>query len=122
MTTIKATCPTCGEVGLTPQEVQLRVDRTGGPDSFYAFTCPSCRLVVRKPANDRVIRLLVSGGVPVLGTDDPDQPADEATAAGYGAARHSGPPITPDDLLDFHHLLESPGWFEGLQRLVGEAA
>ena len=37
------------------------------------------------------------------------------------APRHSGPPITPDDLLDFHHLLDSPDWFEGLQRLVGEA-
>ena len=26
MTTIKATCPTCGEVALTPDDIELRVD------------------------------------------------------------------------------------------------
>ena len=120
MTTIKATCPTCGEVGLTPQEVQLRVDRTGGPDSFYAFTCPRCRGLVRKPANDRVIRLLVSGGVPVLGTDDPED-LPQAAEDRSPSPRHSGLPITRDDLLDFHTLLASPDWFQSLERLVDAA-
>ncbi len=113
MTTIKATCPTCGEVGLTPQEVRLRVDRSGGPDSFYAFTCPTCRSVVRKPANDRVIRLLVSGGVAVRGTDEPEEALPRLPSP-----RRAGPAITRDDLLDFHNLLASPDWFDSLLRLV----
>ena len=50
MTTIKATCPTCGEVGLTPRDIDLRVDETGEEESFYAFTCPTC-------LNRRTVRL-----------------------------------------------------------------
>ena len=65
MTTIKASCPTCGEVELTPADVSLMVC-SHAPLSYYAFGCPSCHDEVRKPADDRVVRLLISGGVEVL--------------------------------------------------------
>jgi hypothetical protein len=32
---------------------------------------------------------------------------------------HTGPPISWNDLIDFHFLLESPGWEELLDRSVG---
>ncbi len=106
MTTIKATCPTCGEVGLTPNDIELRVDPTGAGESFYAFVCPECGSVVRKPADDRVVRLLQSGGVPLLTYSEP-------------APRHpGGPAFTHDDLLDFHTLLEGDHWFTDLEALV----
>lgn len=62
MTTIKATCPGCGEVELTPDDVELHVC-SYTPASFYNFECPMCREYVKKPADDRVIQLLISGGV-----------------------------------------------------------
>jgi hypothetical protein len=31
---------------------------------------------------------------------------------------HDGPPLTTDDLLDFHLLLEQPDWFENLLRVA----
>ena len=99
MTTIKATCPTCGEVGLTPADIELRVDEVDASSSFYAFDCPSCLGNVRKPADERVVRLLVSGGVEV-------QPLVNTPAPRRLAERFDGPKLTHDDLLDFHLLLQ----------------
>lgn len=105
MTTIRATCPTCGEVGLTPDEVDLRVDPDGSHPSYYAFDCPTCRTVVRKPADQRIVRLLASGGV-------------EVRQLLHLSARPAGPPLTHDDLIDFHALLRTDEWFDGLEALV----
>ncbi|CAN5791705.1 MAG: hypothetical protein M3R09_05600 [Actinomycetota bacterium] len=105
MTTIKATCPSCGEVGLTPDEIELRVAEHGAATSYYAFSCPSCQGVVRKPADERVVRLLVSGGVPVLQLDRPDAVRRRLSE------RFDGPALTHDDLLDFHTLLQGKDWF-----------
>jgi hypothetical protein len=108
MTTIRATCPTCGEVGLRPEDIELRVDnRTTDSASFYAFTCPSCIDRVCKPADERVVRLLVSGGVDAL-----------ALERVTPSIRTAGPPINHDDLIDFHALLENDGWFEQLLETV----
>lgn len=103
MTTIRATCPTCGEVGLTPDDIELRVDEVDGETSFYAFTCPTCIDRVRKPADERVVRLLLSGGVEA-----------QALVRVRPSTRHDGPAFTHDDLLDFHTLLETDDWFDGL--------
>ena len=99
MTTIKATCPTCGEVGLTPQDIELRVDDSDTTASFYAFDCPSCMGNVRKPADERVVRLLISGGVEV-------QPLAQTPPPRRLFERYDGPKFTKDDILDFHLLLE----------------
>ena len=108
MTTIRATCPTCGEVGLTPEEIELRVDDADASASYYAFACPSCFGTVRKPADDRVVRLLISGGVEVLEMV-PAGPAPRRLAE-----RFDGPQISHDDLLDFHALLSGDDWFAEL--------
>ena len=105
MTTIRATCPTCGEVGLTPEEIDLRVDPAGSDPSFYAFNCPTCTTVVRKPADERIVRLLASGGVEVRQLIHP-------------SARRPGPAFTHDDLIDFHGLLRTDHWFDELEALV----
>jgi hypothetical protein len=114
MTTIRATCPTCGEVGLTPDEIELRVDEHDGGASYYAFACPSCFGSVRKPADERVVRLLISGGVEVLEMVPDGPPAVRLSE------RFDGPRITHDDLLDFHALLDSDDWFGQLTAAAGE--
>jgi hypothetical protein len=90
MTLIKASCPSCGEVELTPADVSLMVC-SHAPLSYYAFECTGCNSEVRKPADDHVVSLLVSGGVPATVWEVPA----EALEA------HEGPSLSYDDLLDF---------------------
>jgi predicted RNA-binding Zn-ribbon protein involved in translation (DUF1610 family) len=90
MTTIKASCPTCGEVEMTSRDVALMVC-SHAPLSYYSFDCPDCHDEVRKPADDHVISLLMSGGVRAQVWE---LPAEALEAK-------SGPPLGYDDLLDF---------------------
>ena len=112
MTRIRASCPSCGEVDLRPDDVVLHVVRA--PDgvvsdgSEYRFHCPSCADEVAKPADERIAQLLATGGVAVAETvpelpPHPEMPGD-------------GPALTHDDLLDLHLTLETDGWFESLLR------
>jgi len=90
MTTIKASCPSCGEVELTHHDVRLMVC-SHAPLSYYAFDCPGCVDEVRKPADEHVIALLMSGGVPATVWELPAEALEPKT----------GPTLDYDDLLDF---------------------
>jgi endogenous inhibitor of DNA gyrase (YacG/DUF329 family) len=94
MATIRASCPTCGDVALTTADVRVRVciDDDRGE---YSFRCPTCRMMVAKGAEARTIDLLIASGVTF---DTWSLPAELHEA-------RSGAPITHDDLLDFHLLL-----------------
>lgn len=95
MATIRASCPTCGDVELTTADVRVRVcinDDRGE----YSFRCPICRMTVVKGAEPRTIDLLVASGVAL---DTWSLPAELSEP-------REGAPITHDDLLDFHALLE----------------
>ncbi len=98
MTTIKATCPTCGEVDLTADDIELRISSTE-EGSEYGFECPMCISLVWKPADARIIQLLISGGV-------------KANVQDEGPARSGAPSFTYDDLIDFHFALENDSFFE----------
>lgn len=90
MTTIKATCPTCGDVDLTTDDVRLRVCSI--PElSYYAFDCPQCTEEVRKPADDSVVTVLIAGGVVAEVWEVPEEYFET----------HAGPALNYDDLLDF---------------------
>jgi hypothetical protein len=100
MATIKATCPMCGDVDLTPRQVRVRVvEAIQDTDSrrSYAFGCPLCQVDVEKPADEEVVRLLTSAGVRVERIPVPAE-AREA---------HEGSPIGYDDLLDLVLWLET---------------
>ena len=90
MTTIKASCPTCGEVELTPADVSLMVC-SHAPLSYYAFTCATCCQEIRKPADDHVVSLLMSGGVRAEVWEVPAEALEPK----------AGPDLSYDDLLDF---------------------
>ena len=109
MTTIRATCPGCGEVELTPEDIELRVC-TQPSSSYYQFVCPLCDDTVRKPADDRVVQLLISGGVAATVWQLPDEVRE----------MRAGPPLTTDDLLDFHLLLEQGDWFDRLLQVTAK--
>jgi hypothetical protein len=71
-------------------------------EGTYSFLCPACRLIVNKPAEQRVVELLVSAGVRVVSWDLPA----ELSEAKYG------PVISYDDLLAFHFELDSEDWLD----------
>jgi predicted RNA-binding Zn-ribbon protein involved in translation (DUF1610 family) len=105
MTTIRATCPQCGEVEMSASSILLCVRDEDG-EGTYSFTCPTCGDAVEKPADKKVVMLLLSAGVDVTRIGD--------AAAFMADVRPEGPPLTADDLIDFHFLLERDDWFSQL--------
>lgn len=99
MATIRATCTDCGDVELTSDDVIVRVCVDDGRGS-YTFRCPACRMAVAKPAEPRIVEMLIASGVRL---DRWRLPAE------LGESRHVGAPIDHDDLLDFHRLLTDDG-------------
>jgi len=102
-TVIKASCQDCGDVELGVGDLRVRVCSVDEL-STYVFRCPTCRMSVVKPAEPRVVDLLVASGVRLEHWDPPAELFEP----------HPGEPLTHDDLIDFHRLLEQPDWFERL--------
>jgi hypothetical protein len=97
--TVRATCPTCGDVEFGSDKVRIQVCLSTA-QAAYSFQCPTCQLLVSKDAADRVVAALQSVGVPVSVWTLPAELAEPKL----------GPPITHDDLLAFHLALEGDGW------------
>ena len=112
MTRIRATGPLCGEVDLRPHDIELEIVRDVldeiGDGSCYRFSCPTCTETVTKPADDRIAHLLTTGGVPIR----------EAFAEPHPEAPPAGAPLTLDDLIGFHRLLETDDWFRSLEAMT----
>jgi len=103
--TIRATCPTCGDVELSSEDMQVLVCNTD-QTAAYAFRCPTCQVMITKPTDQRVVEVLVSSGVSLRTWELPSEMLEV----------HIGPAITWDDILEFHFLLNEEG---GLERAVG---
>ena len=90
MTTIKATCPSCGDVDLSPGDITIVTAPAAGW-STYQFLCPSCEEDITKSADDEVVTLLRGAGVKVEKMHVPAEALES----------HFGPPLAQDDLIDF---------------------
>lgn len=124
MTRIRARCPACGDVELAPEAMMVEVSHDAhdlvAAESSYRFTCPFCADTVRKPADERIVQLLINGGVPLeisadLVPADLIAPPSQATR---NEASTVAPPLTYDDLLDLHLLLRRDDWFAELEQLT----
>lgn len=62
MTTIKTTCSMCGDVELKPADLVLELSPSED-EGTYRFTCPECSGLERRPANARVVSVLLATGV-----------------------------------------------------------
>ena len=62
MTTIKTTCASCGDVELGPEDLSLELDPSKSSGS-YRFFCPACSTLQRRPANARIVSVLLATGV-----------------------------------------------------------
>ncbi len=111
MTTVRAQCPSCGDVRLHIDDLTVVVADDETP-SRYRFRCPVCGDVVVREASERIVELLVGAGAV---EERWHWPAELAEA-------HVGPPLTPDDLLDLHVLLDTERWFDEVVALVRHTA
>lgn len=128
MTRIRATCPACGEVDVQPEDVRLEIvrDEAGdvGEGSVYRFPCPTCDELVSKPADERVARMLATGGVAIaivqsrFEIDELVSLLDVGALALHPELPQPGQPFDRDDLLTFHELLQRDDWFDALRLLV----
>lgn len=101
VTTIRASCPSCGDVELTVADVTVRVCAADDAGA-YMFRCPTCQTTVTKAAEARIVDLLVSSGVRLEVWQLPAELYESKV----------GRPISHDDLLDFHALLQGDEWFD----------
>jgi predicted RNA-binding Zn-ribbon protein involved in translation (DUF1610 family) len=95
MTMIRTTCATCGEVELIPGELSLELTALNGTGT-YQFACPTCGASQRRPANHRVVSILLATGV------------------GYEVLDHSDV-ITEAEIRRFTIALDSEDWAEQLK-------
>lgn len=96
MATIRASCEECGDVELTTADVAVRVCADDNQGS-YSFQCPTCGVIVVKPAEPRTVDLLVASGVEYAMWNLPAELLEP---------RGSGSVIDHDELLDFHQFLD----------------
>lgn len=88
------TCPRCGRM-LGPPDGAMSVWRRPGCD-LLRVSCPACGAKLGKTCvADEEVALLRRLEVPLFNV-----PAE-------ALEKHSGPPLSPDDLIDLHFLLES---------------
>lgn len=101
MTSIRVTCASCGDLEL--QTADLRARSCLDDDRHqYRFTCNSCTEITVKDTEFRVIELLEASGVRVDYWELPKEMFET----------HHGRPITHDDLLEFHLVIEDEDAFE----------
>jgi predicted RNA-binding Zn-ribbon protein involved in translation (DUF1610 family) len=95
MTTIRTTCPLCGDVELAPGELSLELAAIDGTGN-YVFACPECGDRQRRPANHRVVAILLATGVAYQVKDDRG-------------------PITEAEIAQFSEQLDRGDWAEQLR-------
>lgn len=94
MTTIRTTCTLCGDVELIPNELSLVLTAMSGTGT-YAFDCPECGDPQRRPANHRVVSILLATGVAYEVLEEPG-------------------PITEAEISRFSQDLDRSDWTQQL--------
>jgi hypothetical protein len=95
---VEARCAWCGVIPLEADDLAVHAGHEGERGGLLEFSCPSCdRLNLRRLAAHEVELL---AGVGIGPMDQAERPAPLELLE-----IRSGPPITWDDLLDFHQEL-----------------
>jgi hypothetical protein len=106
---VRATCPTCGDVELTVDQVQVQVCVSTGV-STYSFLCADCATIVNKEASESIVESLTSAGSQLMAWSLPAELEEPKV----------GPRISHDDLLEFHLALENGDWTQELAFLASK--
>ena len=103
----KVTCPECSSQNVLPaRRMLVRVEDSSLAGGECVFTCLMCRRTATVGVDsDGVAKMLVAGVAWVAMLEPRFQHPETAA---------SGPPLTRDDLLDLHDMLEQDTWFAEL--------
>jgi hypothetical protein len=113
MTTIRAKCPTCGDVDVAADSITLELHPTGDQGE-YSFECSLCESVVTKPASRRTAALLIAAGIDPIETGTVDAPGSLLPYDDL-SPDPLAPPLSLDDVITFHYLLEDDAaWAEAM--------
>lgn len=97
---VRTTCTGChAEVELAIHAVAVAEGGADADVGSYGFTCPRCGAHVHKALPSRLLDLLVLSGAQLV------------AAAGLEPRPQDAAPLSLDDLIDFHELLQGDGWF-----------
>jgi hypothetical protein len=102
---------------MTPESILLSIRDTAGEGS-YRFACPTCMNTIEKPADRKVVALLLSAGVEL--EDVGGVVTAESAEHNVIEPHPAGPSLTVDDLINFHFLLQDDREiFRALERADG---
>ncbi|MDQ4144577.1 MAG: hypothetical protein M3198_12705 [Actinomycetota bacterium] len=96
MTFLKADCPACGTVVITVDELGCAI-HPARVEALCQFECPACALTVTQGLPPHEVVMLRALGAPDLGGRVPFELVED----------HFGPPLSLDDLLDFHEEISN---------------
>ncbi|MFA9430603.1 hypothetical protein [Egicoccus sp. AB-alg2] len=121
MSRIRVVCRHCGHVVVAGDAIDLIiwVDEPEPQPSYYSFRCSACSLRTVTQLDEPQLQLLRSHGARPrrYGTVRAEPPPPPPRP------RHpSFPPLTRDDLLDLHLLLQRADWWERFLAADGRPA
>lgn len=93
--TVRASCPDCGEVNLTADQI-LVLQCVDTHEGSYTFQCPCCSLRVARQASSRIVEMLLDAGCGIRVWWLPAELFET----------HDGPPLTFADVGRFNVWLE----------------
>lgn len=106
MAKVRVRCSHCGPIVVPSDRIELTAapGRPMAPDhAQYAFTCTTCGGYSQRPVDSHTAaRLMLAGAV----VREPRHPATAPSRPPHPEDPPAGPPLTYDDLLDLHLLLE----------------
>ncbi|HLF69803.1 MAG TPA: hypothetical protein VI541_02475 [Actinomycetota bacterium] len=101
---VTTTCSTCGSIPVEPTSIRLHLQDQ--PMSYFSCACPSCGQLLGGTVGTQVALGLAGRGATI----------SELPFSPELLERPKCGPIDPDEMIEFHYLLERKDWFDILQR------
>jgi len=106
MASIRAQCTSCGVVDLSADEISLHLHPSGARGA-YRFTCPECHSENDRPANQETVALLLAIGVETFRKQPEPAVVNSTLPLEDRSPDPVAGPLTLDDVITFHFLLEN---------------
>lgn len=90
--TVKASCPTCGDLSLPAELVTVVMYPRQPLINFYEFVCPHCKQRIQKDASPEIVLILSTVPTTRRVVDIPSEVLEDHPVL---------PAMTNDDVLDF---------------------
>lgn len=100
---VTTTCNTCGSVPVDPSLIRLHLQDQ--PMSYFSCSCPSCGQLLGGTVGTQVALGLAGRGATISDLPFSPELLERPTVG----------PIDPDELIEFHYMLQGDAWFEELE-------